>query len=117
MDDVISLIKAMDKPKQIIYQSADERYVEVVEFETEEKQKAVAVLEIGESKKSEYLNGYESGFYQILVTAFEPNSGYVNSLLQKDGNIQIYPKKKERRIAKWVGQPSAVAFERITFRY
>ena len=95
VDDVISLIKAMDKPKQIVYQSADERYVEVVEIETETKQKAVAVLEIGESKKSEYLNGYESGFYQILVTAFEPDAGYVESLLNKNGNVKIYPKKKK----------------------
>ena len=46
-NDVIALIRAMNKPKQIVYQSADERYVEIVEFETEEKQKAVAVLEIG----------------------------------------------------------------------
>lgn len=95
VDDVIALIRAMDKPKHIVFQTTDERYVEVVEFETAEKQKAVAVLEIGESKKSEYLNGYESGFYQILVTAFEPDTGYVETLLNKDGNIKIYPKKKK----------------------
>ena len=95
VDDVISLIKAMDDPKQIIYQSADERYVEVVEFETAEKTKAVAVLEIGENKNPEYLNGYNGGFYQVLVTAFEPDTGYVETLLGKDGNIRIYPKKKK----------------------
>lgn len=95
VDDVISLIKAMDDPKQIIYQSADERYVEVVEFETAEKTKAVAVLEIGENKNPEYLNGYNGGFYHVLVTAFEPDTGYVETLLGKDGNIRIYPKKKK----------------------
>ena len=85
----------MDNPKQIVYQSADERYVEVVEFETAEKTKAVAVLEIGENKNPEYLNGYNGGFYQVLVTAFEPDTGYVETLLGKDGNIRIYPKKKK----------------------
>ena len=37
VDDVIALIRAMDKPKHIVFQTADERYVEVVEFETAEK--------------------------------------------------------------------------------
>ena len=94
VDDVISLIRAMDSPKQIVYQSIDERYVEVVEFKTAEKQKAVAVLEIGENKNPEYLNGYNGGFYQVLVTAFEPDAGYIERILNKNGNIRIYPKKK-----------------------
>ena len=53
VDDVIALIIAMNKPKYIVFQTADERLVEVVEFETERKQKAVAVLEIGENKNPE----------------------------------------------------------------
>ena len=39
-DDVIALIRAMDKPKYIIFQTADERYVEVLEFETAKKTKS-----------------------------------------------------------------------------
>jgi len=95
VDDVIALVKAMDRPKYIVYQTVDERYVEVVEFDTAEKQKAVAVLEIGENKNPEYLNGYNGGFYQVLVTAFEPDTGYVETLLNKNSNIKIYPKKKK----------------------
>ena len=95
VDDVIALIIAMNKPKYIVFQTADERFVEVVEFETERKQKAVAVLEIGENKNPEYLNGYNGGFYQVLITAFEPDTGYVETLLNKNGNIKIYPKKKK----------------------
>ena len=85
------MIKAMNKPKQIIYQSANERFVEIVEFESESKQKAVAVLEIGENINPEYLNGYNGGFYQVLVTAFDPDTEYVETLLNMDSNIRIYP--------------------------
>ena len=95
VDDVISLVKAMDNPKRIVYQSSDERYVEIVEFETKAKKKAVAVLEIGEKKNPEYLNDYEGGFYQVLVTAFEPDEGYIDTLLNKKGNVEIYPRKKK----------------------
>ena len=31
----------------------------------------------------------------MLITTFEPDKGYVETLLGKNGNIRIYPKKKK----------------------
>lgn len=93
MDEIINIIYAMDSPKEIIYQSEDGRYVEVVEFEKQTGEKAVAVIEVGESKSPNYLNGYKGGIFQILVTAFGRNNEYIDSLSNKKGNKKVYPKK------------------------
>lgn len=53
------------------------------------------MLDIGENKNPEYLNGYDGGFYQVMVTAFGEDIGYVETLLDKKGNEQIYPTKKK----------------------
>lgn len=93
IDEIINIIYAMDSPKEIIYQSEDGRYVEVVEFEKQTGEKAVAVIEVGESKSPNYLNGYKGGIFQILVTAFGRNNEYIDSLSNKKGNKKVYPKK------------------------
>ena len=82
----------MSAPAYIVYQN-NGRYVEVVEFNSEIGKKAFPVLEIGEYKDAPYMNGYEEGLYNILVTTFPPDAGILNELLVK--NKVIYDKKKD----------------------
>lgn len=93
-EDMIAIVKAMDDPQYIIYQEDNDRYVEVVKYDTSKGSKAVAVLEIGGNKDTPYLNGFEGGSYHTLVTAFKPDAGYVSdTLLNKKSNTVIYKKK------------------------
>ncbi len=94
VDDMLSIIEAMDDPLYVVYQGINGRYVMVVEYETIEKKKAFAVMEIGENKDSVYMNGYEGGLYNILVTTYPPDSGKLRELLENRNNDVVYNKKK-----------------------
>jgi hypothetical protein len=61
----------------------DGRYVEIVEFEGKNGESAIAVVEIGENKNIEYMNGYQGGKYQVLVTTLNPDDGYIEDLRNK----------------------------------
>ena len=43
----------------------------------------IAVVEIGENKNIEYMNGYQGGKYQVLVTTLNPDDGYIEDLRNK----------------------------------
>lgn len=92
VDDMISIIKSMADPEYIVYQK-NGRYVEVVAYNTEDGKNAFAVLEMGDYKDDPYMNGYEDGLYNVLVTTFSPNAGKLNELLSS--NKVIYDKKKD----------------------
>lgn len=92
--DMIAIIEGMSDPQYIVYQS-NGRYVEVVEYETNEKKKAFAILEIGDYKPEWTMSGYEEGLYNVLVTAFPPDRGVITDLLNNKQNKIIYNKKKD----------------------
>ena len=73
-DDMISIVKAMDQPDYIVFQSSNERFLEIVRYRTGGGGLAIAVIEIGEDRNAPQLNGYKAGRYQILVTAYPPDS-------------------------------------------
>lgn len=94
-DDMIAILRAMDDPTYIVYQE-NGRYVEIVRFETEAKKRAIAVLEIGENKNAIHMNGYEGGTYQVLVTAFVPDSyQYIKDILGNKKNAVLPIEKKK----------------------
>lgn len=94
-DDMVAILRAMDEPTYIVYQE-NGRYVEIVRFETEAKNRAIAVLEIGENKNAIHMNGYEGGLYQVLVTAFAPdNYQYIKDILDNKKNTVLPVEKKK----------------------
>ena len=95
VDNIIYLVEGMSDPAYIVYQSGNDRYVMVVEHIDADGKKAFAVVEIGEYKNPQHMNNYEGGLYNILVTAFSPDSGKLNELLNNSSNQVIYDKKKD----------------------
>ena len=93
--EMISIIESLNDPEYIVYQSENDRYVMVVGYETQNKKKAFAILEIGNDKNAVYMNGYEGGLYNIFVTAFSPEQGKLNELLKSENNIIVFDKKKD----------------------
>ena len=94
-DEIVSMVESMNDPQYIVYQGANDRYVEVVKFNTKTGDKAFAVIEIGNNKDSVYMNGYEGGLYNILVTTYPPKSGKLKELLTASSNEIIYDKNKD----------------------
>ena len=78
-DDIITISKEMIHPKYIVLQR-NGRYAEVVSFFSEKRKKQVVLsidfAEDGESPKNfkheQYMNGYNGGYYNIIVTEYEP---------------------------------------------
>ena len=93
--DIISIIKAMNTPKYIVYQTNNDRYVEIVKYKSSNNTEAVAIIEIGEHKNPQYLNGYKGGEYQVLITTFNPDENTIESILNNSSNRVLYPKKKK----------------------
>ena len=94
-EDIVEIIRTMNKPRYIIFQGENERYAEVIQYETSTKKKAVAVLDIGFHKAEWTMNGFEAGLYNILVTTFPPDTGVVESMLSKKGNVVIFDSEKD----------------------
>lgn len=91
-DGMIELIKKMDDPAYIVYQIDNGRYSEVVRYRDKKTGKeTLTVMDFGNNKKASYMNGYEGGTYNVLVTTYNPDS--LQSYLAK--NEVIYDKKKD----------------------
>ena len=94
-NDVIAIIRAMGKPDYIVYQKNNNRYSEIVSYRNRGHKLALAVVEFDNYKGSEYLNGFEAGMYNVLVTAFTPDSLYIKKYLISSNNQVLYDKKKD----------------------
>ena len=94
-NEIVAMVEGMNDPRYIVYQNVNDRYVLVVEFGTKAGDKAFAVIEIGNNKDSVYMNGYEGGLYNILVTTYPPKTGKLKELLTNSNNDVIYDKKKD----------------------
>ncbi len=99
--EILNVIEAMSNPLYIVYEQETQehpepRYVEVVKFDLENGRKAFAVLELtGEFKRAVYINGYESGQYNVFVTVYPPKDYKLKELLTNKNNVVIYDKKKD----------------------
>lgn len=95
VNDMVSIIKKMNDPRYIVYQGSNGRYVEVIDYATEDGRKAFAILEIGDNKDSVYMNGFEGDLYNVLVTTFPPDAGELHKLLNNPKNKVVFDKEKD----------------------
>lgn len=98
IDDIITISRKMGDPSYIVLQK-NRRYAEVVSYYDSKKKKEVVVsIDIADSntkppknyKHSQHMNGYDGGYYNIIVTQYELDDlqSYLNS------NTVVYDKKK-----------------------
>ncbi len=79
VDDIVEISKGMGHPSYIVFQE-NKRYAMVVSFYNKENKRVVvsiAFAKDGENKKNykynQYMNGYNEGFYNIIVTQYQPD--------------------------------------------
>ena len=89
-ESMLDIIRGMDDPSYIVLQE-NGRYVEVVPFYDGRRRKAWAVLDFGDMKNPEFMNGYEGGSFNVSVTAFEPDD--LQKYLHSRGNKIVFQKK------------------------
>ncbi len=97
IDDVVSISKEMGHPAYIVLQK-NGRYAMIVSFYSDKSRKRViASIDFARDKKPtnnykyrQYMNGYNEGYYNIIVTQYQPDS--FDSYL--DECEIIYDKKK-----------------------
>ena len=97
-DEIVTISRKMGDPAYIVLQQ-NGRYAEVVSYYDSKKKKEVVVsIDIADSnstppknfKHSSYMNGYNGGYYNIIVTQHELDD--LRSYL--DGTTVVYDKKK-----------------------
>ena len=97
-DEIVTISRKMGDPAYIVLQK-NGRYAEVVSYYDSKKKKEVVVsIDIADSnstppknfKHSSYMNGYNGGYYNIIVTQHELDD--LQSYL--DGTTVVYDKKK-----------------------
>ncbi len=71
-EDVIDIIKAMNNPSYLVFQTENERFAEIVKFQKKHsKEKAYAIIDFSDvDKNPDLMNGYKGGKYNILVTVY-----------------------------------------------
>lgn len=76
-DDIIAISKGMGNPAYIVLQK-NGRYAEVVSFYNSRNKKVVVSISFADDKNNfkhvQYMNGYDAGYYNIIVTEFEPDN-------------------------------------------
>lgn len=93
VEDLVHIAKEMGHPSYIVKQQ-NGRYAEVVSFYNSRRKKVVVSVDFASNgnnyKYAEYMNGYDGGYYNIIVTQFEPDSlkNYLAS------NEVVYDKEK-----------------------
>ena len=95
--DIITISRKMGDPTYIVLQ-ANGRYAEVVSFYNKRNKKVVVAIDFANSqsakpknfKYSQYMNGYGGGYYNIVVTQYEPDD--LRGYLEK--NEIVYDKTK-----------------------
>ena len=95
--DIITISEKMGDPSYIVLQK-NGRYAEVVSFYNERNKQVVVAIDLADStaskpknyKYTQYMNGYGEGYYNIIVTQFEPDS--LAKYLR--GNEVVYSKKE-----------------------
>ncbi len=96
VDDVVKISKEMGHPAYIVLQK-NGRYAMVVSFYNKVNKKVVVSIDFASDKDTiknykyrQYMNGYNDGYYNIIVTQFEPDD--LSSYLKN--NEVVYDKKK-----------------------
>ena len=97
VDDIIEISKKMSDPSYIVLQK-NGRYAEVISFYNKRNKKVVVSIDFADDRKgniknykySQNVNGYESGYYNIIVTQYEPDD--LKSYLKN--NTIVYDKQK-----------------------
>lgn len=97
VDDIIKVLQKMGDPSYIVLQE-NGRYAEVVSFYNSRNKQVIVSIDFADSvsqkkknyKHREYMNGYAEGYYNVIVTQYEPDN--LRSYLQN--NEVVYDKKK-----------------------
>ena len=95
VDDVVTISKEMGHPAYIVLQK-NGRYAMVVSFHSKTNKKVAVSIAFANEKGSEnykyqqYMNGYNEGYYNIIVTQYEPDS--LSNYLKN--NEVVYDKMK-----------------------
>ena len=97
IDDIITISEKMSDPAYIVLQS-NGRYVEVVTFYNKRKKQVIVAIDIANDhtppyknfKHTPYMNGYDEGYYNIVVSQYEPDN--FQSYLAN--NEVVYDKKE-----------------------
>ena len=96
VDDIITISEKMGDPSYIVLQK-NGRYAEVVSFYNNQNKRVIVVVDFADRfseekknfKHSQYMNGYAEGYYNIIVTQYEP----VSLVKYLESNEVVYDKK------------------------
>lgn len=95
-EDMVMIAKEMGHPSYIVKQYND-RYAMVVSFYNKQNKKVIVSIDFAVDsenpknyKYEQYMNGYNEGFYNVVVTQYQPDS--LSKYLEK--NEVVYDKQK-----------------------
>lgn len=102
-EEVVEIIKAMNNPSYLVFQTENDRFAEIVRFVREgEKEKAYAVIDFFDVDKNPALmNGYKGGKYNILVTIYpsENNDELKSYLHNKNHKVMTGEEMKKKGLS------------------
>ena len=94
--NILDITKALDSPRYIFYQKDNGKYSMLVEYDIGNRnEKGLAIVDVTRDKNPDQMNGFEGGKYNILVTAYAPESAYLKKYIKSENNICIYDKTED----------------------
>ena len=102
-EELIVIIRAMNNPSHLIFQTENERFAEIVKFKKEgSKEKAYAIVDFSDvNKNPDLMNGYKGGKYNILVTVYpsEDSADLKKYLSNKNHKVLTGEQMKKKSIS------------------
>ncbi len=110
-DEIIDIIKGMDNPSYLVFQTQNERFAEIVKFTKDGgNAKAYAIIDFFDiDKNPEYMNGYNGGKYNILVTIYPSDDSLeLKQYLNNKNNIVLTGDEIKKKTSSQRGSGSFV---------
>ena len=95
VDGLMKVIDKLKEPDYIILQNVGENAGHYVAIITIEKGETVAAVDLGNYRGGENAVGGENGYYNVLITAFVADDGYIDDTLFDEQNDVVFDKEKD----------------------
>ena len=99
-EEVVDIVKAMNNPSHLVYQTRNDRFAEIVKFQKNgSKNKAYAIIDFFDVEKNpDIMNGFEGGKYNILVTIYpSEDSNELKKYLKDKNNIVMTSEEMKKK--------------------
>ncbi len=97
VDGLMQVIEKLYTPDYIVYQNEGPNAGHYVAIVTINEGETIAAVDLGDYRSGNNSINREDGYYNVLITAFKPDSDYIDNNILIDGNDIVYDSNVDKQ--------------------